>query len=321
MAFVKPWLTVAGWTHVREGETLLYSSCLLIGSQLLQRRYVHTKRTQTVGEDGDLREHLLGIQHIRLAPVLVVQSQRSPLGLPVRHDVPTLRVPCRLVDANIAPDLVGTDVLLVLVDDGPPEATLQNDNGSQDEPRPDLDQRHLWRSILGLGLRRLALANLVHPDPDLPVDPENTNDPVDEWLHAPDTSARHTEHAAQHLPDQRTVFRPGSAAHDGTIFVKRAVKHHNPTTTLQTVAAKPSIQLAHGVHVVHVETDCWAVGRPGDPEVQVLAALFRLEEEDDIAGVKICQGVQKKVVSRLLLLRIQFRLFVRVRKERSKVCQ
>lgn len=70
-----------------------------------------------------------------------------------------------------------------------------------------------------------------------------------------------------------------------------------------------------------METDRRAIGGSGNPEVEILATLACLEEEDHVAGVQVCQGIQEEVVSSLFFLRVKLCLFVRVGEERSNVCQ
>ena len=55
------------------------------------------------------------------------------------------------------------------------------------------------------------------------------------------------------------------------------------------------------MQIGHTESDRGAVGRSGYPEVEILTALPCLEEEDDIARMEICKGVEKEIVPRLFL--------------------
>ena len=70
-----------------------------------------------------------------------------------------------------------------------------------------------------------------------------------------------------------------------------------------------------------MESDRGAVRWAREPEVQILAALARLEEEDDIARMEIGQRVEEKVVTGLLLLCVELGFFVRVWKEAGHVCE
>jgi len=70
-----------------------------------------------------------------------------------------------------------------------------------------------------------------------------------------------------------------------------------------------------------METDRRAVRGTREPEVKVLTALPGFEEENDIAGVEICEGVEEKVVSGLFLLGVELGFFVGVREEAGEICQ
>jgi hypothetical protein len=68
-----------------------------------------------------------------------------------------------------------------------------------------------------------------------------------------------------------------------------------------------------------VEFDCGTVRRARKPEVEILAVLAGLEEENHVARVEIGERVQQEVVTGGLLLSVEFGLFVGVREESAKV--
>lgn len=70
-----------------------------------------------------------------------------------------------------------------------------------------------------------------------------------------------------------------------------------------------------------METNRRAVRGTREPEVKVLTALAGFEEENDVAGVEVCERVEEEIVARLLLLAVELRLFVGVREEAGEVCQ
>lgn len=75
------------------------------------------------------------------------------------------------------------------------------------------------------------------------------------------------------------------------------------------------------MQVVHVEANRRAVRGAREPEVKVLAALAGFEEEDDVAGMEVCERVEEEVVSGLLLLAVELCLFVGVGEEAGEICQ
>lgn len=52
-----------------------------------------------------------------------------------------------------------------------------------------------------------------------------------------------------------------------------------------------------------------------------MTALAGFEEENDVAGVEVCERVEEEIIARLLLLAVELRLFVGVREEAGEVCQ
>lgn len=52
-----------------------------------------------------------------------------------------------------------------------------------------------------------------------------------------------------------------------------------------------------------------------------MAALAGFEEENDVAGVEICERVEEEVVAGLFLLGIEFGFFKGVGEEAGEVCQ
>lgn len=268
------------------------------------------------------------VERIRL-PLAFSQSQVRPLREPVGLPISALGVASRLAHADLATDLVRAHVLLVLIDDRAAKAALQDDNRRKNKTGADLDQRNLRLTVLALGsglgictiLRLLSgfgLADLVDSNPDLAIDTEDTDDAVNEWLHALDTTLRDTEDTAQHLSDQTPVFVAG-LAHERTLFVERVIENNKTTATLEAVAAESSIQFSHCVQVGDVELDRRAIGRTSKPEVQVLTLLTSLEEENHVAGVKVGKRVKEQIVSSGLLLGVKFAFLVSVRKQRRKV--
>ena len=269
------------------------------------------------------------VERIRLS-LAISQSQRRPLGKPVGLHISAVGVARRLAQADLTTNLVRADVLLVLIDDGTAKATLQDNNGREDEAGPDLDERHLRLAVLALGgglgiftilrllLSGLGLADLVDSDPDLAIHSEDTNDTVNKRLHTLDTTLRNAEDTAQHLSDQPPVFLAG-LAHERALLVERAIENHKATTTLEAVTAETCIQFGHGVQVGDVELDRRSVGGARQPEVQILTLLLSLEEEDHVAGVEVGEGVKEQVVSSGLLLRVELGFLMGVGKQRRKV--
>jgi hypothetical protein len=73
------------------------------------------------------------------------------------------------------------------------------------------------------------------------------------------------------------------------------------------------------VQVVKVELDSGAVRRARKPEVEILAVLAGLEEEDHVARVEIGKRVEQKVVTGSLLLGVELGFFVSVREECAEI--
>lgn len=68
-----------------------------------------------------------------------------------------------------------------------------------------------------------------------------------------------------------------------------------------------------------MEADRRAIGRARNPEIQILAALAGLEEENHIARVQVGERVQKEVIARGLLFRIEFCFFVGMREQTGQI--
>lgn len=266
----------------------------------------------------------------RIAFLSLLQSQSRLLHLTVRLHILALGTPSRLLQPDLATDLVGADILLVLVDDGSTEAALEDDDRRQDEAGADLHERDVrqiiplddWLLLVILALSGflaalLRLADLVDPDPDLAIHAEDADDAVDERLHPLDAFLRHAEDLAQHLPDEGPILG-ALLAYVGTLLVKGAVEDDQAPPTFQAVPRKARPHLAHRVDVRHVELDRGPVGRQREPEVEVLAALARLEEEHDIARMQLREVVEKQVVA-AVLFRVEFALLVRVWEERHQI--
>ena len=198
--------------------------------------------------------------------------------------------------AQVRADLVGRNELLVLVDDGPAETRLLDDNGGEDEAGPNLDEADvevglgslaLGRSSIDVAISRLLLAGLAlvdleHPDPDLAVGHGEAHDVVDKGL---DFSARlgHAEDLGEELLDDAQMG----------FFLKGGVEGEDGPRALEAVADE--VELLHGVQVLQVHLDRGAVGRLAHPAVEVLA-LAGLEEEDIVAVVEFCGWLDAAVV-------------------------
>jgi hypothetical protein len=50
------------------------------------------------------------------------------------------------------------------------------------------------------------------------------------------------------------------------------------------------------MYIADTEFDCGAVGRAGEPKVQVFAVFSGFEEEDVVAGVEVCECVESGIV-------------------------
>lgn len=73
------------------------------------------------------------------------------------------------------------------------------------------------------------------------------------------------------------------------------------------------------MQVVEVELDGGAVRRTRKPEVEILAVLASLQEEDHVARVKIGERVQQQVVTGGLLLCVKLGLFVGVGEKGAEI--
>lgn len=276
-------------------------------------------------------EQLPVVQRIRLLPILP-QSQRRLLGESVRLHLSALCILRSSPHPNLTAHLIRTDVFLVLVDDRTTEAAFQDDDGRQDEAGSDLNERdvRLARNALEtlllllvllpvrLLLAGLCFSDLVDPDPDLAVNTEDADDSVDKRLHALHPPLRHAKDAPKHFPDQRAVFR-ARLPHCRPVLVEGAIKHHNASATLEAVSSEACAQFTHRVQVGNGKFNGRAVWRPGNPEIQVLAALLGFEKEDHVTRVKICEGVEEQVVASVLLPGIELALFEGMRKEGTDV--
>ncbi|KKA20550.1 hypothetical protein T310_5426, partial [Rasamsonia emersonii CBS 393.64] len=85
-------------------------------------------------------KHFPRVQRIPFLPLLR-QAQSRLLHQAVRLHILALGTPSRLLQPDLATDLVGADILLVLVNDGSSKAAFEDDDRRQDEAGADLDKR------------------------------------------------------------------------------------------------------------------------------------------------------------------------------------
>jgi hypothetical protein len=243
-------------------------------------------------------------------------------GLALGGALGTLVVTSSLRSAKVGTDLVGADELLVLVDDGTTERTLLDDNRRQDKTRADLDERDvglalvagnrrqgLWvRGLVGVagldGLCGLLLGDLVAADPDLAVASEGeAHDVVGEGLDFA-AAGGHAEGVGEEFLDDAGV----------RLLVEAGVEAEDRAGALEAVAGE--VELLGCVDVLAVHLDGGAVGRLGEPEVEILA-LAGLEEHDVVAVVEVGELVELRELG----LGVEFGVFARVGKERVQVVE
>jgi hypothetical protein len=243
-------------------------------------------------------------------------------GLALGGALGTLVVTSSLRSAKVGTDLVGADELLVLVDDGTTERTLLDDNRRQDKTRADLDERDvglalvagnrrqgLWVGglvgVAGLdGLCGLLLGDLVAADPDLAVAGEGeAHDVVGEGLYFA-AAGGHAEGVGEEFLDDAGV----------RLLVEAGVEAEDRAGALEAVAGE--VELLGCVDVLAVHLDGGAVGRLGEPEVEILA-LAGLEEHDVVAVVEVGELVELRELG----LGVEFGIFARVGKKGVQVVE
>lgn len=238
-------------------------------------------------------------------------------GLALGGALGTLVVTAGLCPAQVGTDLVGADELLVLVDDGTAERALLDHNRRQDKTRADLDERDVGLALVarnrrqGLGVCGLAgldglggllLGDLVAADPDLAVAGEGeAHYVVGEGLDFA-ASGRHAEGVGEEFLDYTGV----------RLLVEAGVEAEDRAGALEAVAGE--VELLGCVDVLAVHLDGRAVGRLGQPEVEILA-LAGLEEHDIVAVVEVGELVELRELG----LGVEFGVFARVRKKGVEV--
>lgn len=238
------------WTEIMypriHVHPLRISSLMLMEEKRQKRQVAESGIIMTLTA---LREEALGVERTWLS-LAFCQAQCRAFRNQVGLNITTLRVPRRLAQTDLTADLVGADILLVLVDDRATEAALKDDDWCKDEARSNLDEGDLRLSILALGCGLAVLivlfastfgfSNLVDANPNLAIHTKDTDDAVNKRLHALNPTLGNTENSTQHFSDQSAVL-VSRAAHNRTLFVKRPIENDNATATLQDVAAKPSV--------------------------------------------------------------------------------
>nr|POE65232.1 hypothetical protein CFP56_34899 [Quercus suber] len=198
------------------------------------------------------------------------------------HIHPPPAWPVSPLSPQVGADLVGADELLVLVDDGPPEGALEDDDRGEDEAGPDLDERD-------------------GADPDLAVGEGEGHDVVDERLDLA-AAGGDAEGVGQELLEQAGVGE----------LVEGGVEGEDGAGALEAVAGE--VELLHSVHVLAVQLDGGAVGRLGEPDVEVLA-LAGLEEHDVVAVVEVGELVELRELG----LGVELGILAAVRQQRVEI--
>jgi hypothetical protein len=148
------------------------------------------------------------------------------------------------------------------------------------------------------------LGDLVAADPDFAVAGESeAHDVVGERLDFA-ASRRHAEGVGEQLFDHAGVG----------LLVEAGVEAEDGPGALEAVAGE--VELLGGVDVLAVHLDGGAVGRLGQPDVEILA-FAGFEEEDVVAVVE----VGKLVELRELGFGVEFGIFARVGEERVQVIE